>query len=70
MADGLRLVPIEAKVAAGDREVGGDGQLFAGARAQEGAVIANPEAQGGGGGLGGAGADLAEDGQFPLDCAS
>ena len=45
MADGFGRVPVEAEVAAGDREVGGDGELFAGSETKEGAVVADAELQ-------------------------
>src|ERR1035441_480448 len=65
MADGFGRVPVEAEVAAGDGKVGGDGEFFAGTRAEQGAVVADAEAQDAGGGMGCAAADLAEQGQFP-----
>ena len=37
MAHGFRRMPIQLEVAAGDGEVGGDGQFFAGAEAKQGA---------------------------------
>jgi hypothetical protein len=43
MADGFGRVPIEAEVAAGDGEVGGDGQLFAGSGTKDGAIVADAE---------------------------
>jgi hypothetical protein len=46
MADGFGLMPVEAEVAAGDGEVGGDGEFFAGTRAEQGAVVADAESQG------------------------
>jgi hypothetical protein len=45
MADGFGRVPIEAEVAAGDREIGGDGELLAGAKTEQGAVVTDAEAQ-------------------------
>ena len=45
MADGLGRVPIEAEVAAVDGEIGSDGQLFAGAKAEQGAVVTNAQPQ-------------------------
>ena len=39
MADGFGRVPIKAEVAAGDGEIRGDGQLLAGAKMEQGAVI-------------------------------
>jgi hypothetical protein len=38
-------VPIEAEVASGDREIGGDGELLAGAKMEQGAVVTDAEAQ-------------------------
>ena len=46
MAYGFGGVPVEAEVAAGDGEVGGDGQLLAGTGTNQGAVVADAEAQG------------------------
>ena len=46
VADGLRGVPGEAEVAAVDAEVGSDGDVFAGAAAQQGAVIADAKGDG------------------------
>jgi hypothetical protein len=45
VADGFGLVPVEAEVLAVDGEVGGDGDLFAGAGSQERAVVADAEAK-------------------------
>ena len=45
MADGFGRVPVEAKVAAGDGKVGGDGELFAGSVTKEGTVVADAELQ-------------------------
>jgi len=49
MADGFGRVPVEAEVPAGDGEIGGDGELFIGSRTKQGAVVADAEAQFGGG---------------------
>jgi len=68
MADGLGGVPVEAEVAAGDGKVGGDGDFFSGTRAEEGAVVADAEADGAGG-ADGAGADLGDEGQFTAGIA-
>jgi len=65
MANGFGRVPVEAEVAAGDGEVGGDGEFFAGTGTEQGAVVADAEAQEARGGLCRAAADLAEQGQFP-----
>ena len=64
MADGFGRVPVEAEVTAGDGEVGGDGQFLAGARAEQGAVVADAQAQGAQGSLRRAAANMAEQGQF------
>ena len=45
MADGFGRVPVESKVAARDREIGGDGQLFARSGTKEGAIVADAELQ-------------------------
>ncbi len=47
MTNGFRRMPIEPEVAAGDGEVGGDGQLLAWAEAEQGAVVADAEAESG-----------------------
>jgi hypothetical protein len=47
MADGFRRMPIQTEVTAGDGEVGGDGQFLAGAQAEQGAVVADAEAEAG-----------------------
>jgi hypothetical protein len=44
MTDGFGWVPVELEVLALDGEVGGDGEFFAGTRAEEGAVVAYAEA--------------------------
>jgi hypothetical protein len=64
VADGLCRVPVEAEVAAGDREVGGYGELFAGGGTKDGAVVADAETQLRSGGLGGAEANPVEEGQL------
>ena len=64
MADGLGRVPVEAEVAAGDGEVGGDGQVVAGVGAEEGAVVADAQKQVGVGCLSRAGANPGEQGQL------
>ena len=63
MADGLGRVPIEAEVAAGDGEVGGDGEFLAGTRAEQGAVVADAEAEARLAGVASAGANLAQEGR-------
>ncbi len=45
MADGFRLVPVEAEVPSVDGEVGRHGQLLAVARSHKRAVVANAPAQ-------------------------
>jgi hypothetical protein len=45
MADGFRLVPIQAEVTAGDRQICRHGKFLATARGQEGAVIADAQAK-------------------------
>jgi hypothetical protein len=64
MADGFRLVPVEAEVTAGDREIRGDGQLLATARSKKGAIVANAQAESTQGGAGCTLANLAEQGDF------
>jgi uncharacterized protein len=66
VADGFGRMPVEAEVAAGDGEIGGDGQFLARAQAEQGAVVADAEAQSAAGHLRRATADLAEQGQFTL----
>ena len=64
MADGLGRVPVEAEVAAGDGEVGGDGQLLAGSKVEQGAVVADAQAQRGTRRSGRAGANPGEQRQL------
>jgi len=64
MADGFRRVPVKSEVAAGNGQIGGDGQFLAGAGAEQGAVVANAQAQPTAGRLRRAAADLAEQGKF------
>ncbi len=64
MADGFGRVPVEVEVAAGDGEIGGDGQLFAGSGTKEGAVIADAELQLWTLGVGCANANSTEQGQL------
>jgi hypothetical protein len=45
MANGLWLVPVETKVAAGNRQIRRDGQFFAAPGSQQGAIIANAQAK-------------------------
>ena len=45
MTDGFGWMPVEAEMAAGDGEVGGDGQLLAGGGMKESAVVADAELQ-------------------------
>lgn len=47
MADGFGLVPVEAEVTTGNGKVGGDGQFFPGTGAEDCAVVADAETQGG-----------------------
>jgi len=55
MADALRLVPVQTKVATGDGQIRGYGDFFAFARSQQGAVIADAQADSCAGGLRGRG---------------
>jgi hypothetical protein len=64
MADGLGRVPVEAEMAAGDGEVGGDGQFFTAPWTEKGAVIADAEPKRCAGRLAGSGADVADQVQF------
>jgi hypothetical protein len=68
VADGFRLVPVEPKVAAGDGEVGGDGQFLAPARGHQGAVVANSQAKAANlaaaGGMGSPLSNFCEQGEF------
>jgi hypothetical protein len=45
MADRFRRMPVEAEVAPGDGQVGGHSQFFATARSQQGAVVADTQAE-------------------------
>jgi hypothetical protein len=53
-------------MAAGDGKVGGYGQFFAGTWGEEGAVVADTEPEAAVGGVGGAAANLEQDGEFAL----
>jgi hypothetical protein len=53
-------------MAASDREIGGDGQLFAGAEADQGAVVADAQPQAATGGLGNPAANLLEQCEFAV----
>jgi len=64
MADGLGSLPIEAKMAAGDGKIGGHGKLFAGADAEQRAVVADAETQCAAGELSCPRADLLQDCYF------
>jgi hypothetical protein len=64
VADRLRRVPVAAKVDVFEGEVGGDGDFFAGFGLEEGAVVADSEAQGGASGLF-SGAEGGDEGEFP-----
>jgi hypothetical protein len=66
MADGLWRMPAKAEVAARDGKVGGYSQFFPGARAEQGAVVADAKAQAALRGLPGAAADLGKQGSFAL----
>lgn len=45
MSDGLGGMAVEQEMATGDRHIGSDGQLFAGTRAEQGAVVADAESE-------------------------
>ena len=45
MSDGLRLMPVKAEVTAVNRQIRRHCQFFAGARSQQGAVVANSQAE-------------------------
>src|SRR6185437_13624358 len=60
-ADRFGRVPLELKMAAINGEIGGDGQLFAGTHAEQGAVVADAEAYFRLNGLSGASANPADD---------
>ena len=62
VADGGRGVPGAAKVAAFEAEVGGDEEFVAGRRGEDGAVVADAEADGAGGC--GAGTDALDEEEF------
>ena len=68
MANGLRLVPVEAEVASGNRQIRRHGQFFAPAREQQSAVVADAQAKGAllaaDGGTGCLRANLGEQGEF------
>jgi hypothetical protein len=66
MAHGFRLVPVEAEVAAGDRQIRRHSQLFAPALSQQGAIVADAQAKASGAvaaqGAGSPAANLADQG--------
>jgi hypothetical protein len=64
MADGLRRVPVQAEMAARDREVSGNGQFFAAPRMKQRTVVANAEPEGGARKSVGARTDFAEQVDF------
>ena len=64
MADGFRLVPIKAEMAAGDRQIRRYGQFFAAARSYEGTVVADAQAKAASCGPGRPLPNLGEEGEF------
>ena len=62
MANRLGRMTIQEEMAAGDGEVGSDGQFLSGTRTKQRAVVADAEADAGG--LHGPAANLAEKGQL------
>jgi hypothetical protein len=66
MADGFRRVPVATEVDSFQREVGSDADLVAGFGTEDGAIVANAEAQGSRSGAegGGLGADGLDQGKF------
>ena len=57
-------MPVEAEMAAGDGEVGGDGQFFTVPGTKHGAIVAYAEPEGCAGRLAGTGLNLADQVQF------
>lgn len=43
MADSVGRLPLQAEMASNNREVSGNGQLFAGTKAEKGAIVADAE---------------------------
>jgi hypothetical protein len=66
MADGFSRVPVESEVAAGNGEVGGDGQFFAGPQTEQRAVVTDAQAEDTSGLHGRPLANLTEQGEFTL----
>jgi hypothetical protein len=66
MANGFGGVPVEAKVAAGNGKVGGDGQFFSGTGGEQGAVVADAQPKAALGSACGAAANLEQNGEFAL----
>ena len=66
MTDRFGRVPVEAEVAASDGEVGSDGQLLAGPKPEQGAVVADTQPQAAASGLRRPAANLGKQGQFSL----
>ena len=68
MAHGFRGMPVQLEVTACDGKIGGDGQLFAGPESEQGAIVANAEAEAAARGPGCAAANLAQERQFAWLC--
>jgi hypothetical protein len=68
VAHGFGLVPVEAEMASGDRQIRGHGQFLVAAREHEGAVVADAQAKAAlpaaAGGVGCPLANLAQQGEF------
>jgi hypothetical protein len=64
MADGFRLVPFEAEVAAGDRQIRRNRQFLTPARGKKGAIVADAQAEAAVGSVRCPLANLAEQGEF------
>jgi hypothetical protein len=70
MADGFGRVPIQAEMATGNRQIGGNGKFLTGTRTDQGTIVPDAQTQAAFGGLNGAAADLAKQGQFAKGCSA
>jgi hypothetical protein len=64
VADGFRLVPVKAEVAAGNRQIRRHGQFLAATRGQQGAVVSNAQAHSAQRGADGSPANLIKQGKL------
>jgi hypothetical protein len=70
MADGFRLVPVEAEVAASDRQIRRNRQFLTPARGQKGAIVADAQTEAAVGSVCCPLANLGEQGEFASSAGS